>query len=57
MDRKQPIQAFLKECLRIRQLVQEERRLTDAEYRLLKSSLETLLGDLRNNIKRGKKKG
>lgn len=52
METQKQVKAFTTEILRIRQLLQEGRRLTDSEHQILKASLEALLLDLDNNAKK-----
>lgn len=55
METQQQVKAFTKEILRIRQLLQEGRRLTDSEHQILKASLEALLLDIDANSKKAAK--
>lgn len=52
MDTHTQVKAFTTEILRIRQLLQEGRRLTDSEHQILKASLEALLLDVDNNARK-----
>jgi|GEM_PF-6230284 len=51
MELHKRVTAFLSEILRMRQMLQEERRLTDSEHQILKASLEALLLDVEANAK------
>jgi hypothetical protein len=52
LDTHKQVKAFTTEILRIRQLLQEGRRLTDSEHQILKASLEALLLDVDNNARK-----
>lgn len=51
MELHKRVTAFLSEILRMRQMLQEERRLTDSEQQIMKASLEALLLDLETNAR------
>ena len=52
METKRTITDFTTDLLRLRQLLHEGRRLSDAEEVLIKSNVEALLNDIEENLKR-----
>jgi len=53
MDAKErEIRTFVEQCTELRRLIQDGRGLTDQQYRLIKSQLESVMIDLSINRKR-----
>lgn len=53
MDAKErEIQAFVRQCIQLRRLIQDSHGLTAEQYQFIRSQLETVMTDLSTNRKR-----
>jgi hypothetical protein len=52
METRKSITDFTTDVIRLREILQDGRCLTPAEEMIIKTSLETLLSDLEDNLKR-----